>query len=105
MNLQQQLDLWHTKYPWDYLWRKKYNIAFGSKAHLEANFLFMKLDLLEDSKLELMKKRSVIDKDLQVLDDSKVLKEQRIKPFTEAELDDVFGSLDFNSIDEQLNKK
>lgn len=104
MNLQQRLDEWHSKYPWDYLWRKKHNIAFGSKEHLESNFLFMKLDLMEDEKLELFKKRIIIDKDLQSLDDSKVLKQSKIKQFTDAELDSVFDDIDLNDIDNLLSK-
>lgn len=39
---------WNFKYPYDYLWRKKYNVAFGSKQHLEMSHVDMVIDLYEE---------------------------------------------------------
>lgn len=48
---------WNNKYPIDFWWRKKYNIPFGSEAHLKANFLDMYADFLEEKMMnEFIKK-------------------------------------------------
>ena len=47
-NLEQFILEWNSRFKYDRLWRKKYNIAFGSKNHLEANQIDIYLDILED---------------------------------------------------------
>jgi len=44
--------LWNSKYPVDFFYRKKHNIAFGSPEHRAANFIYMLIDLKEDSFVE-----------------------------------------------------
>lgn len=39
---------WNVKFPYDRLWRNKYNIPFRSKAHLEASQIDIYLDIIED---------------------------------------------------------
>lgn len=39
---------WNRRFPWDRIWRKKYNVSFGSKKHLEINFIQQMFDLKED---------------------------------------------------------
>lgn len=43
---------WNVKFKYDRRWRKKYNIPFGSKAHLEANQIDIFLDIYEDILVE-----------------------------------------------------
>lgn len=38
---------WHD-FPFDYWWRKKYNIPFGSSAHREMSFIDMYIEWRED---------------------------------------------------------
>lgn len=38
---------WHD-FPFDYWWRKKYHIPFGSSAHLEMSFIDMYIEWRED---------------------------------------------------------
>lgn len=38
---------WNNKYPWDYRWRRKYGVAFGSTEHLNTSWVDMKIDLIE----------------------------------------------------------
>ena len=38
---------WHD-FPFDYWWRKKYHIAFGSSAHREMSFIDMYIEWRED---------------------------------------------------------
>ena len=46
---------WSSRFRYDRLWRKKYNIPFGSKQHLEANQIDIYLDILEDKLAERIK--------------------------------------------------
>jgi hypothetical protein len=39
---------WDNNHPYDYFWRKKHNIPFGSERHLAMSFIDMKIELLED---------------------------------------------------------
>ena len=39
---------WDNKHPYDYFWRKKHSIPFGSEKHLTMSFIDMKIELLED---------------------------------------------------------
>lgn len=43
---------WNNKYPWDYRWRRKNGVAFGSERHLSTSFLQMKIELIEDQEYE-----------------------------------------------------
>lgn len=47
-NLKSFILQWNIRFKYDRLFRKKYNIPFGSKAHLEANQIDMYIDILED---------------------------------------------------------
>ena len=43
---------WNVRFKRDREYRKKYNIPFGSREHLESNQIDMYLDLLEDKLFE-----------------------------------------------------
>ena len=43
---------WNSKYKYDRRWRKKYNIPFGSKTHLEVSQIDIYLDICEDKIFE-----------------------------------------------------
>ena len=49
-NAQEEIDKfifkWHD-FPFDYWWRKKYKIPFGSQAHREMNFIDMYIEYRE----------------------------------------------------------
>lgn len=42
------MEIWNINLPVDRWWRVKHGIAFGSKAHLEANFIDMLMEFEED---------------------------------------------------------
>ena len=50
-NAQEEIDKfifkWHD-FPFDYWWRKKYKIPFGSQAHREMNFIDMYIEYREE---------------------------------------------------------
>ena len=52
---------WNSQFPFDYIWRNKYNIPFNSSQHREMSFIDIKIEI-EESKLykelpELIKKQ------------------------------------------------
>lgn len=49
INLSQFIINWSIKYPFDRLWREKYNIKFNSPVHRETNIVDMLIDLGQDS--------------------------------------------------------
>lgn len=48
MDAKEYIIKWNSKYKYDRLWRKKYNIPFGSEAHKSISQVEIYLDLLED---------------------------------------------------------
>lgn len=81
-NLEEFLIDWNLKFKFDRLYRKKYNIPFGSKAHLEANQVDIYLDILEDKMMNRLQKE--YDAHISNLEDynktGKFLKEQQEDP-------------------------
>lgn len=47
-NLKDFIYKWNKNFPFDYFWRKKYNIAFNSPQHREMNLIDIKIDILEE---------------------------------------------------------
>lgn len=47
---------WNSKHPYDYRWRKKYNIPFGSKEHKGISVIDQYFDIREEELLEQLKK-------------------------------------------------
>lgn len=43
---------WLSKFPFDYAWRQKYKIPFGSPQHRQMDFFDMKFDLSEGDYIE-----------------------------------------------------
>lgn len=52
MTLRDEIIIWNADFPIDRWWRKKYNIPFGSKTHMEANFLDQVFEYEEDKMFE-----------------------------------------------------
>ena len=47
-NVRDEIVNWNLNFPYDRLWRKKYNIAYNSSGHREVSFLDQLFDLEED---------------------------------------------------------
>lgn len=47
-NIHKDIISWNNNFPFDYVWRKKYGVAFGSTEHRHMSFLDMIQDLEED---------------------------------------------------------
>lgn len=50
---------WNLRFKYDRKWRKKYNIPFGSKEHLESNQIDIYFDLLEDNLFHKLQKEYI----------------------------------------------
>lgn len=74
---------WH-EFPFDYWWRKRYNIPFGSSAHREMNFIDMYIEYQEF--LLLNKPESVEEDYFNTNDD--------IVKMSEEEINDDYENLD-----------
>ena len=80
---------WNDLYPIDYVWRKKYNIPFGSEKHKEVDFIDMLVDFEEQIMVD-KALRSDEDSEFDHLlpDGSEVVK------MTKAEIDEEFDKID-----------
>lgn len=97
--LESFIKLWNVKFPYDRLWRKKYNIPFFSEAHLKASQIDIYLDLLEDRFIDRIQNKyiqSKKDKD-DYYNNGVILKEDILTPEEEEKL---FKSLKFPKQDE-----
>ena len=74
---------WH-EFPFDYWWRKRYNIPFGSSAHREMNFIDMYIEYQE---FLLLNKPESVEEDYFNTDDD-------IVKMSEEEINDDYENLD-----------
>lgn len=103
-NAQEEIDKfifkWHD-FPFDYWWRKKYKIPFGSQAHREMNFIDMYIEYREEFLLN--KAIEEYDKSVSDREDEELgLKdgsEKRVIKMTKREIDDDFENLDLSQFD------
>lgn len=93
-NAESFLTRWNIKFRYDRIWRKKYNIPFGSPEHLRANQIDIFLDLYEDQLYELAKEQYFQkQKDLEDYQKSgNVLKEEKM---SQKEEDEIFKNFRF----------
>ena len=81
---------WH-EFPFDYWWRKRYNIPFGSPTHREMNFIDMYIEYQE----ELLLKEKIYEEDIEEINNGK-----EVVKLSKQEIDDDYNNLDLS----QFNK-
>lgn len=94
---------WNAKYPFDYLWRKKYNVPFGSKQHLETSHVNMMIDLYEEANM-----RKLMDKFNSREFDASEYEQNRYDPtfrntavrMSQDEIDSEFDNLDLSQFND-----
>ena len=83
---------WH-EFPFDYWWRKRYNIPFGSPTHREMNFIDMYIEYQE----ELLLNEMAVEEDNEDVvlgnNDSEVVK------LSKQEIDEDYDNLDLSKFD------
>lgn len=96
---------WNIQYPFDYIWRKKYNIPFGSKQHLEHCHIDMMFDLYEDKVMQGIMKNSssehFTEEDVNLLEDAGLEQSKKIIKMNESEVNQEFENLDVEQFNEQ----
>ena len=90
---------WNNTYPLDRIWRKKYNIAFCSKEHLDVSQIDVFLDLFEDKMFSHYLENHRLEK--QRFDDYKKKGEIFHNFVVEEKVSQMFDDLDISS----FNKK
>lgn len=95
--LSEYIIAWNNKHPYDFFWRRKYKVSFGSRQHLEMSFIDMKLDLIEDKEYEkfirLYEERQKADKTILLIPAEEAI-------LTKEELDREFEDLDIDDFDD-----
>lgn len=84
---------WNINFPLDRWWRLKHKIPFGSKAHMEANFIDMLVEFEEDKLF--VELESLSNKRLSSNDDELKTEEEQFEDFLEES-----KSLDLSQFDD-----
>lgn len=110
LDFKQFLINWNILYPYDRVWRLKYNIPFGSEQHRNMHFQDMVMDLLEGKIMRELEEEQFADSmsdffNAELPEETDQLKNQGkqvIKKMTQSQLDKDFDNLDisqFNDVD------
>lgn len=85
---------WNGRFKWDRIWRKKYNIPFGSDLHRNITQIEIYFDILEDQLFE----KYLIERENKKIDAEEYKKGNFLKEqqSTEEEDDDLFNKINFN---------
>jgi hypothetical protein len=95
--LEEDIEQWNLRFPFDYQWRLKYKVAFGSPQHRAMDFFDMRFDILEERYIQALQ--------LSIKDSSEsqkqLLKHQRVHDQIS---DDEFENLDISSFNDKTVK-
>ena len=87
---------WNSTFPFDYIFRQKYNIPFGSKTHLEMSFFDMKFDIAEEKFMDYIRSRNKFAKEYK----GQLLKDKTVNVEVRKELEkQEFEDLDLSQFD------
>lgn len=92
---------WNNQFPFDRLYRQKYNIGFGSKEHRELCQIDIYHDILEDKLFEeYIEERGEIMEMERAYASGKLTKENA-KSSVDEKLEDVFDNIDVNEFNQE----
>ena len=86
--VKEQVENWCINHPIDIHWRRFFNIPFGSKAHLETNFISQFHWYKEVEFIEELKERVVFD------DDGNIISVKEKEDFSDKEYQSFLDNLD-----------
>lgn len=94
---------WHD-FPFDFWWRNKYHIPFGSAAHREMSFIDMYIEWRED--LLINKSYNQADDDGWTEEDERALglkgkEEPKVVKMTQEQIEEDYDNLDLESFDKK----
>lgn len=96
MTILQRVIKWNNQYPYDYLWRKKYNIPFGSEQHLKTSHVDMCFDMIEEDYIK-SKVQERRDEEDNIILDSSVFgdsSKDKVIKMAKKEVDEEFDNID-----------
>lgn len=89
---------WHD-FPFDYWWRKRYNIPFGSQSHREMNFIDMYIEYQEDLLLKEVKDNYDEEQDRLENEELGIKSDKEVVKLSKQEIDDDYDNLDLSQFD------
>lgn len=92
LGIASHIEKWNSQFPYDYMWRKKYNIAFGSEIHRGMDFFDIKFDILEQQYVDSINSVQKDDSQDKQLFKNKVIENNNSmsqEEFDSIDLDDV----------------
>lgn len=99
-NLRHFIIRWNDLYPIDFVWRKKYNIPFGSAEHRAVDFIDMLIDFEE---AEMVKR--FLNPDDYYQDDDTLPDGSKVVKLTKREVDVAFEELDVSQFNKVVETK
>lgn len=94
--LEETIKEWNSWFPFDYRWRKKYNVPFGSEKHLKTSFFFMLYDLEEEKLFNKLLEKISLEEENVLLENEGVEKRKEIIRMSEKDIDKEFEELDLS---------
>lgn len=88
------LTQWHNDFILDYWWRKKHNVAFGSTAHREMNFIDMFIEYQEDIIIKRARLKNQRKEEEDWLGKERM---ENIVQMSQSEIDDDYENIDFEN--------
>lgn len=88
------LTQWHNDFILDYWWRKKHNVAFGSTAHREMNFIDMFIEYQEDIVIKRARLKNQRKEEEDWLGKERM---ENIVQMSQSEIDDDYENIDFEN--------
>lgn len=113
MDLLKQIESWNIKFPFDYIWRRKYNIPFNSEVHRNMDFFHIKFDIEEERMFkrisvekyneEVISKREAEFEELNPSARYQLLKSVRsVDKLSKEDIDEYFENMELDSFDEKI---
>lgn len=89
---------WHD-FSFDYWWRKKYNIPFGSKAHREMSFIDMFTEYQEEILLKELREEYLREQEAEENKALNISSDKEVVKLSKKEIDEDYENLDLSQFD------
>lgn len=92
--MEEEVIKWNLRFPIDRWWRKKYNIPFGSPAHLGTSFLDQLFEYKEDELFkELSEEKPYVPNEGLILKKPTNISKEKLREIEEIEMKDFIDEL------------
>lgn len=94
--IEKRITDWNLKFPFDYHFRTKYNIPFGSETHRQMDFFDMKFDIFEERYFNY-----ISEKNKNKVKSSKQLLKSKVLKASEKMSEEEFEDFDLSAFDDK----